>query len=223
MGVNVQDQPTQSVWTLSDTNLAPDSPDVKPRRSGHVHSAAISGMPHERILALAEYVSPPDRALLRAVYDQGRTLVELAPLMGVEPRSIGRRVRRLLFRLGQPAFALAALHAAGWIAEGGQWRDLGRVARACVLEGQTLRAAARSLGMSIHAVRRHRETVLAMAQGARVLGVVSRGSLGITGPAERPEGGASWRGKRSSSESSIDTPKVPLRERGSSAPWRRSG
>ncbi|MBY0398427.1 MAG: hypothetical protein K2X91_18425, partial [Thermoleophilia bacterium] len=170
-----------------------------------------------------EFLPAADRALLLAIYEQGRSLVELAPIMGLEPRSIGRRVRRLVRRISQPAFALAALRSAGWAARDGEWRDLGRVARACVLEGQTLRAAARSLKMSVHAVRRHRETVIAMARGAQVLSKISNNSAAVVGTIGGTEGGAAWRGSRGTSRGSIGTMNDRRRAAASSAPWRRSG
>lgn len=110
----------------------------------------------EHLLDRAACLPPDDLALLRAVYADGRTAVELAALMRCDARALRRRIRRLVERLLSPRFLFVLRHRDGWSA------TRKRVATACVLHGRSLREAAAELRLSLHTVRRHLDAVNAL-------------------------------------------------------------
>ncbi len=124
------------------------------RRRGDLARAA------EVLLARADLLREDEAALIRSVFGRGMTLSELARAAGRRPHTIGARVRRIAARMDTPAFAFVAGHRETWP------RPMRAVATACILEGRTVREAAAHLKMSVAAVRRHRDAVLALAASA---------------------------------------------------------
>jgi hypothetical protein len=187
--------------TLSDSNLdVQHNPNRLRDEGARVVVGRGLGVDVEQALRLAEHLGKADAALLRAVLEQGRPLTEIALLGGLDERALSRRVRGLLRRVSSPAFAMCVLYAGAWP------EPLGRVARACVLEGQTIREAARTLGLSVHRVRTARAAVEAMVQGVRAMNATGRGegawgragvrvgAVGGMGVVEGSEGsGGRWR------------------------------
>jgi hypothetical protein len=122
----------------------------------------IRGMRAEaaaRLSALAEFLAPTDRTLVRWVYRDGKPVAELAGLLRTPRASLTRRVRKLVDRCRSPEFAFVAAHMNAWPA------PMAHVARACVLEGRSVRSAAATLKTTVHAARSLRMVVLAMARG----------------------------------------------------------
>jgi DNA-directed RNA polymerase specialized sigma24 family protein len=114
----------------------------------------------ERMLERASCLPPPDLALLRAAYEDGRSAVELALLLGHDPRSLRRKLKRLSARVMSPEFLFVLRHRE-------RWSPLRRkVATACILHGQSQRSAAQTLKLSLHTVRRNHLAVLAMYEAA---------------------------------------------------------
>lgn len=135
----------------------PDIPDTPPdlrRRNARSHAEQIAGR--------AQFLPREEHALISAVYEQGRSISELALLSGKPPRTLRRDVRRIVQRLAAPEFAFVVLHADTWSG------TLRRVARCCVVEGFPVRKAAQSLHLSLHTVRKHREMIRLMAMAAGV-------------------------------------------------------
>lgn len=114
----------------------------------------------ERIVARSEGLPAQDRTLVRLVYHEGRSVSELAGLMGVSARTLRRRVRRLTTRVLSPRFLFVLSHQGKWSV------TRRRVAEACVLGGMSLREAARALDLSFHTVRRHHDAVNALFEAA---------------------------------------------------------
>lgn len=114
----------------------------------------------DAIIAGAEYLSPDDSALLRAVYADGRSSEELSALIGVRGRAVRRRVQRLTARIASPLFVFVVSHLESWPTER---RD---VAAACILRGRSQRAAAGELGMRVFAVRRELDVVLGVFEAS---------------------------------------------------------
>lgn len=111
----------------------------------------------EHILALAQHLDEADRLLIEQVFGQGMPVAKLARLAGKPARRLQRRVQVLVQHMNQPIFTFIVSH-----------RDLlPRPARASaemvLLRRRSLRAAARSTGLSLHRVRQHVRTVQAMA------------------------------------------------------------
>jgi len=109
----------------------------------------------ELLVARAEHLLPEDRALITAVYQDNLTAAQVAQLKGCPPRTIRRRLRSLIQRLLSPRYVFVASRLDRWPP------TRKRVARACVLQGRTLRAAAAHLKVSLHTVRRHMDAVAA--------------------------------------------------------------
>lgn len=112
----------------------------------------------EQLVAAAAALPDPERILIQTAYADGRPVTEIAKLRGEDPRSLRRRIRTLVRRVLTPEFAYVALHRAAWP------RTRRRVGELCVLEGRSLREAAEVLDVSLHAVRRHRDTIIALAE-----------------------------------------------------------
>jgi|GEM_PF-1072581 len=102
----------------------------------------------EAILALSAHLPTNDRSLIHAIFEEGRTVTDLARCMGERPRFLRRRFRRIVARLIDPRFAFVAsqMHA---------WPHLRRLAGTLhILHARTLRDTARRLALTEHAVRR---------------------------------------------------------------------
>ncbi len=129
----------------------------------------------ERIVALADGLSRPDRALLEAIYERGLSAAECARMAGRDVRWMQRRVKRLLTRLADPRYAFVYARHRHWPT----FRR--RVARAIFLEGRSRRRTARELGVSLHRVRREADRVAAMADAAAELYEETRHPARLTG------------------------------------------
>ncbi len=112
----------------------------------------------ERVLALAEHLSEPDRLLVEQVYRHGLPAAEVARLMGVPPRTMQRRLAALVRRTADPLFRFVAGHL-DLIPEPAR-----TPARRHFLQGQPLREIAQRLGLTLHQVRQHTEAVRTLAQ-----------------------------------------------------------
>lgn|GEM_PF-1154446 len=110
------------------------------------------------VLACADWATPEDRQLLKAVYADNMNAVQIARLSGSAPRAVRRRVRKIIQRFLDPRFAYVMQHRHLWNT------TRRRVATACVLQGRTLRGAARHLDSSLHTVRKEMHAVEALFQ-----------------------------------------------------------
>ena len=107
----------------------------------------------DSILSRAEYLARPDRTLILAVYEDNRRISDLARMMDHHPRTLRRRIRRLIERMMSPKFAFVASRRDQWSA------TQRRVATACVLQGLSIRAASEQLKLSHYTVRKHCDIV----------------------------------------------------------------
>lgn len=124
------------------------------------HQPLLKTTRPDRLAAMAQLVPEPDRSMLIAVYDRGVPISTVAAMRGIPTWEFRRVLARLLRRLNAPEFALASQ----------PWKlpseRTAAVARACFIEGQSVRAAAASLSLSIHTVVRERACVRALARAA---------------------------------------------------------
>lgn len=112
-----------------------------------------------RLCALARELPPNERALVLARYADGRRSGEIAAIAGCSRYLIERKLRRLTARLARPEYAFLAPRLS-------QLDPAQRaIARACFIEGRSIRAAAIHLNMSQHALRESRAVLLALARG----------------------------------------------------------
>lgn len=121
----------------------------------------------ELLTERAAWIPAPDRELVEAVYREGHSVASYVRAhrgLGFErwtERSARRRLRRLVERLASPRFAFVIAARTSWpIARR-------RVAMAVVVQGKTLRDTARTLGLSLHVVRRHIDAVDALFTESR--------------------------------------------------------
>lgn len=114
----------------------------------------------ELIVSRAAWLPPEERALVRAIYADGKTAADLARIAGETPRDIRRRVRRLVARVTRPEFALVVNHRDRWPA------PRRHIATSVVLQGRTLRATSRFLQLPYHAVRTEMRVVQALIRAA---------------------------------------------------------
>lgn len=117
-----------------------------------------SGSPEalEVIVHRSGCLLPEDQALMDACYARGMRVTEIAKLRGVEARAIQRRIKRLSARVISPEFSFVLDQESTWPA------TRRRIARAVVLEGRTIQATSRALGLPIHSVRQHAQLIHAL-------------------------------------------------------------
>ena len=130
------------------------------------------------LVARARFLLPEDAALVQAVYGEGLSVTAIAtnlpkrasddhaaedypPTCAPSPRSVRRRLQRLVTRITSARF-LTALDLLDAMPPTRR-----RVARACVLQGMTMRQAAARLGLSYHSIRRHMDAVSALCDAPR--------------------------------------------------------
>jgi hypothetical protein len=136
----------------------------------------------ERLVQRARWLQPADRALIEAVYAEGLSVAayvrrcrarqtEPVPSAGVDfgddaiglemrSRLARRRLRRLVERLLSDRFVFVTARWEDWTT------TRRRVAAACVVQGRSMRAASRDLGLSLHTVRRHMQAIEALVAEA---------------------------------------------------------
>ncbi|MFN7022164.1 MAG: hypothetical protein ACK4WH_12675 [Phycisphaerales bacterium] len=147
------ERPESPSWT--DT---PTVEDLLARRTDR--RATRTGVPSpRRLIERSVLLAPDDKALIRAIYAEGLPLRVVAELRGQSPRACRESLARLVRRLCSPAFQLAA------DPRGLLTRRQAAVARACFIEGLTMRQAAARLRTSLHIVRSERARMLAMVEG----------------------------------------------------------
>ncbi len=101
----------------------------------------------ERILDYVDPLRTGDRALLRAIYDRGMTASDFARAVGQRPRTVRRRVQRLLERIGSDHFQFVLRQRQDWPS------TRRRVAELVFLQGASQRQTAASTGLSLHQIR----------------------------------------------------------------------
>lgn len=112
----------------------------------------------ERLIDLASHLCTQDRVLIEQVYRYGIPAGDIAQLTGESPRSVRRRLTRVLGRLTSPLYGFLVMH-----------RDVlpgpvRRTAELVVFKGYTLRGAAGETGTTLHRVRRDMCSVHAIAR-----------------------------------------------------------
>lgn len=106
--------------------------------------------------ARMDVLDADEQALLRAMYFDGKSAVELAALTGDRPRAVRRRARRIASRVLSAQFIFVQRQKDLWPV------PRRRVAVEVFVHGRSLREAAAGLRMNLYTVRRHHEAVLAM-------------------------------------------------------------
>lgn len=121
----------------------------------------------ERVLGRVDLLPTRERALLEAMFQDGRSAVQIAALTGEDARAVRRQIRQVVARVLSPKFAFVMRHCGTWPA------SRRRVGEACVMWGFSVRIAARELGMTLHAVRRQLDAIQALFEAERAGGARS--------------------------------------------------
>lgn len=111
---------------------------------------------YESIRQAARHLPDEERVLIDDIYEHEIPIFLIARRTGEDPRAVSRRVRRITRRLLDPRFRFVAEHRSAWRP------TQSTVAKACVLDGLSIREAARRLDLSRHTVRRHKEAIDAL-------------------------------------------------------------
>jgi DNA-directed RNA polymerase specialized sigma24 family protein len=110
------------------------------------------------LITRMEHVAAEEQAVIRAIYLEGMSAVELGRLKGENPRYVRRRARRIASRVLSGEFIFVLRSRELWPP------TRRRIATEVFVHGRSLRETAERLRMSLHSVRRHHEIVLAMYQ-----------------------------------------------------------
>jgi DNA-directed RNA polymerase specialized sigma24 family protein len=124
----------------------------------------------ERVMQFSRWLPLDEAALVRGVYQAGRSARELAALTKVSSRAVQRRLRRIVertlsrdFRFAARQLELAPIQP-DWPPSPGSLHNADErsvhlaTLRAIFIEGLSLRAATKKLDLPLHVVRRHQET-----------------------------------------------------------------
>lgn len=112
----------------------------------------------ELLIARSACLPPDERALIQSVYDAGLTVARVAALRRECPRSLRRRLRRIIGRLLTPRFAYVMRSRDAWPV------TRRNIATCIVLHGHSMRKASRMLECSLHTVRKEMQKVDALAE-----------------------------------------------------------
>lgn len=111
----------------------------------------------ETIVRRAEHLEQHEKQLILSIYAHGLSTTELAPLTNKKPRTLRRQLRNILKRLTSPEYLYTIRHQAKWTT------TRKRVAYACFIQGRSLRAAAATLNLTLHTVRKHHQHIRSLA------------------------------------------------------------
>jgi hypothetical protein len=128
------------------------------RRARFVEHARAAHAVH--LCELAVHLPPDEHALILSRYADGHAVPRIAALTGCTKQTIQRRLHRLTRRLLAPEFAFIAPRLSQLDPTSA------RVARACIVEGHSVRQAAKCLHMSRHVVRETRSVLLGLSRAA---------------------------------------------------------
>ena len=112
----------------------------------------------EQILHLGRHLRLDQRSLLESVYQRGVSPAALARAAGQDPGVIRRRLKKIIARIGSPEFRFVV----GQMHRGPDARQA--IAREVLLCGRSQRAAASTLGISVHRVRRELDRIRIMRE-----------------------------------------------------------
>ncbi|MFT5423459.1 MAG: DNA-directed RNA polymerase specialized sigma24 family protein [Phycisphaerales bacterium] len=101
------------------------------------------------LLLRAQWLPTADRELVEAVYREGKSAAEIARLGDASVGVVRNRIKQIVDRLCSDRLPFVVERSPSWSP------TRRRVARQCVIEGHSMRAASERLGVSLHTVRRH--------------------------------------------------------------------
>jgi len=112
------------------------------------------------ILNRAHWLDEGDQLLVVAMFRDGQSASAIADALDLCPRFVRRQIKQLINRLSDPRVAYVIAHQDQWT------RARRSIARALFIQGRSMRETSDELGVSLYSVRRHREVIEAMFDGA---------------------------------------------------------
>jgi DNA-directed RNA polymerase specialized sigma24 family protein len=103
---------------------------------------------HDLLMRRADLLSTKDRDLIEAVLVRGQSAASMGRLMGVDPRTVRKRISKIRRRISSKDF-LAAARAMGYLSA-----DDAELARLRYCQGLSHRQLYRQLAITSHALRR---------------------------------------------------------------------
>lgn len=109
-----------------------------------------------RIIRRAHWLDENDREIVIAYFERGMHASEIGTLLNTDPRLIRRRLRHIIQRLEDPRCAYVVAHRNAWSAR------RRAIAEDLFIRGRSMREISKERGLSLHAVRKHRDAIDAM-------------------------------------------------------------
>jgi len=110
------------------------------------------------MLMYSEYLPESDRLIIEQFLGQGRSVAHLAKLSSVPVRQMHRRVNSITNRLSKKLFRAVSV----------QFDLLPKedrpIAKLVVIQGMSMRGAAKTTGLTLHQIRKHMNSVRATAR-----------------------------------------------------------
>lgn len=110
-----------------------------------------------RMARRAQWLDHIEREITLAYFDRGLTATEISSMMHEDPRVVRKRLRQIVSRLEDPRCAYVVAHRNAWS------KRRREIAEDLFIRGRSMREVSKSRGLSLHAVRKHRDAVDAMA------------------------------------------------------------
>jgi len=110
----------------------------------------------EQVLTLSAHLAPEERVLIDQIYREGLSIANVARLRGRPASTVRTQVQGLIRRIHSPAFWYVVSH--GDLLP----KPTRTVGQMVICQGMSQRAAAIRMRMSLHAVRKHVQTIQAL-------------------------------------------------------------
>jgi len=140
-------------WTISADRLDRISPDMDLRKRRANSTTA-------GIVQRAQWLENDDRELVLAMFRDGQSANAIAHRLGRCPRQVRRQIKQLVNRLSDPRVAYVVAHLEKWT------KTRRAIARSLFIRGRSMRETTDELGISFYSVRKHRQAIEGMCQGA---------------------------------------------------------
>jgi len=112
------------------------------------------------IVQRAHWLAEDDCRVVLAMFRDGQSAAAIAHACGQCPRQMRKRIKQLIARLDDPRMAYVVAHSHKWT------KSRQSIARALFIDGRSMRQTTNELSVSLYSVRRHRQAIESMCQGA---------------------------------------------------------
>lgn len=126
--------------------------DFRRRREGELSTMVVRR---------AHWLRGRDREIAISFFQRGMHATEIASMMRMNARHVRKRIKQIVLRLRDPRCAYVVAHASGWSPRRRQ------IGEDLYIHGHSMRRISEQRGLSLHAVRKHRDAIDAMAMAAQ--------------------------------------------------------